>query len=363
MNSRDLLRAWGRILAGRRPSLSIEITRECPLRCPGCYAYDEDHVANGMSLRQLVDKKGPALVQGVLDVVDEYRPLHLSIVGGDPLVRFRELDILLPLLAKRGLHIQLVTSAFREIPKSWSAIRWLSIVVSVDGLQPEHDARRKPATYERVLKNIQDHQITIHCTVTAQMMQRPGYLDQFLEFWTRRKEIKRIWMSFFTPQKGASGPEVLSPEQRSQAVRELLRLRQFYRKLDMHPSLIREFLHPPASPEQCVFAQTTQVVSADLKTRIVPCQFGGEPDCSQCGCIASMGLAAIGHRRIVPGITAASLLKASLRIGQAWRRLGPDLTKRNSEILTHISLEKRAPAAESEALSPASSEESIPVSK
>jgi hypothetical protein len=31
--------AWGRILAGHTPALSIEITRECPLHCPGCYAY------------------------------------------------------------------------------------------------------------------------------------------------------------------------------------------------------------------------------------------------------------------------------------------------------------------------------------
>jgi hypothetical protein len=28
--------AWGRILTGYTPALSIEITRECPLRCPGC---------------------------------------------------------------------------------------------------------------------------------------------------------------------------------------------------------------------------------------------------------------------------------------------------------------------------------------
>ena len=30
-----IIRAWGRILAGHQPNLSIEITRECPLTCPG----------------------------------------------------------------------------------------------------------------------------------------------------------------------------------------------------------------------------------------------------------------------------------------------------------------------------------------
>ena len=69
-------------------------------------------------------------------------PVHLSLVGGDPLVRYRELEVLLPQLAQRGIHVQLVTSAFRPLPKSWSSLSKLSLVVSIDGLQPEHDERR-----------------------------------------------------------------------------------------------------------------------------------------------------------------------------------------------------------------------------
>jgi MoaA/NifB/PqqE/SkfB family radical SAM enzyme len=348
VNSRDLFRTWGSILAGRRPILSIEITRECPLRCPGCYAYDDNHVGEGINLRQLADKKGEALVQEVLRVVDQYRPLHLSIVGGDPLVRFRELEILLPQLESRGLPVQLVTSAFREIPKSWSQLRTLSIAVSVDGLQPEHDARRKPATYERILKNIQGHSVTIHCTVTAQMVERPGYLDEFLAFWSAKQETRRVWISFFTPQRGATEPEILSPEQRLQAVNDLLRLRELYPKLDMGRSLIREFLHPPSSPEECIFAQTTDVVSADLTTKILPCQFGGDPDCSQCGCMASMGLASVGHLRLVPGVTVGDVLQASRKIGSVLKVMTGrrQLERPGSSRLTQISLQKDAWPAE-----------------
>ena len=47
-----------------------------------------------------------------------------------------------------------VTSAVREIPAHWSQIKNLYVVVSIDGLQPEHDVRRKPATYDRILKSI-----------------------------------------------------------------------------------------------------------------------------------------------------------------------------------------------------------------
>jgi organic radical activating enzyme len=87
----DLFPAWARILQGYKPFLSIEITKECPLTCPGCYAYNPEHLGDAGPLRQLSDSKGEALVAGVLGLVRRHRPLHISIVGGEPLVRYREL--------------------------------------------------------------------------------------------------------------------------------------------------------------------------------------------------------------------------------------------------------------------------------
>ena len=37
------------------------------------------------------------------------------------------------------------------------------------------------------------------------MMERPGYLEDFVRFWSEREETKRIWISLFTPQQGAVG--------------------------------------------------------------------------------------------------------------------------------------------------------------
>src|SRR5215467_15575731 len=125
----DVLRAWSKILKGEPPLLSIEITRECPLRCPGCYAYDVAHLGGGVVLRDLNDRKGQALVDGVLEVVDRLKPLHLSIVGGDPLVRYRELESMVSLLLARGVSVQIVTSAFRPIPSGWAVLRRLNVVV------------------------------------------------------------------------------------------------------------------------------------------------------------------------------------------------------------------------------------------
>jgi MoaA/NifB/PqqE/SkfB family radical SAM enzyme len=326
MKKSEVINAWAGILAGHVPSLSIEITKECPLRCPGCYAFDAAHLGGATQLRQLSDFKGDELVTKVLAVIDENKPLHVSLVGGDPLVRHRELELLLPQIERRGVHTQVVTSAFRTIPSTWKQFEKLNVVVSIDGLQPEHDERRKPATYDRILKNIADAKVTVHCTITSQIAERPGYLEKFLRFWTSRPEISKVWFSLFTPQLGATDPEILTPSQRASVIADLRRLRQTYPLLDMPDSLINEIASPPDSPDECIFARTTTTISADLTTQITPCQFGGVPDCRQCGCIASMALAAVGHHKVLGPLTAGKIFTASDRFGKGWRKLQKTLS-------------------------------------
>ena len=315
--------AWGRILSGRTPALSIEITRECPLRCPGCYAYGDDHLGGELTLREIRDYRGQELVDKFIEVVDQHKPLHVSIVGGEPLVRYRELDEILPQLAERRIHTQLVTSAVREIPKHWQGIFRLSIVVSIDGLQPEHDERRKPATYDRILKHIEGHSITVHSTVTRQQVNRPGYFDEFLQFWSARPEVEKIWYSLYTPQIGEVSDERLRPADRERVVADLMALRTKYHKLALPKGLIEVYAEPPASPEECVFSKTTTTISADLKTKITPCQYGGAPDCTQCGCIASAGLAAVARHQLFGFIPVGSIFNGSLKVGDQVRKLRP----------------------------------------
>jgi MoaA/NifB/PqqE/SkfB family radical SAM enzyme len=320
MNKKDVFKAWGNILTGHYPSLSIEITRECPLRCPGCYAYEPEHLQGNSTLRELSDYKGDELVENVLKLVRKHKPLHLSIVGGEPLVRFRELNTLLPILGEMGVAVQLVTSAVRPIPKEWADIPGLYIVVSIDGLQPEHDARRKPATYERILKHIEGHQIVVHCTVTAQTAGREGYYKEFMDFWTARPEVRKVWFSLFTPQMGAEGEEILTPTVRKNVIDELESFKKIYPKLELPRMVVKGYRHPPKSPDECIFARTTLNVTADLKNQVVPCQFGGTPDCSQCGCIASAGLAAIGEYKLFNIMKLRTIYNASDRIGRTFRR-------------------------------------------
>jgi MoaA/NifB/PqqE/SkfB family radical SAM enzyme len=313
----QVVRAWGRILAGYRPNISIEITKECPLRCPGCYAYGDDHLGGGVTLRGLSDYKGDELVSRFMELVDRHNPLHVSIVGGEPLVRYRELGRILPALAERGIHTQLVTSAVRAIPREWAELRRLQIVVSIDGLQPEHDERRTPATYDRILKHIEGHDITVHCTVTRQQIRRDGYIEEFIRTWQENANTRQIWVSLYTPQKGEISAERLTRDDRQRVLSELRRIRKQYSKLLMLDGMLNVYASPPPSPVECVFAQTTRCFASDLAKTITPCQFGGNPDCSNCGCIASAGLEAIGRHRLWGFVPVGQIFYGSVRIGNA----------------------------------------------
>jgi organic radical activating enzyme len=314
MKKSDALRVWGRILRGHAPFLSLEITKECPLQCPGCYAYSPDHVGPLVTLRQLSDYRGQDLVDAALAVVRRLRPVHVSIIGGEPLVRYRELGVLLPLLDRMGVEVQLVTSAVRPIPEEWRSIRALHLAVSVDGLAPEHDPRRSPATYDRILKHISSHSVIVHCTVTRQMLARPGYLTEFSRFWSDRQEVRKIWFSIYTPQQGEQSPERLRPQDREVLLNELRAASQFP-KVEMPRLVLDGYRKPPQSPEECTFARLTTCLSADLTTRITPCQFGGKPACAECGCIASAAMHSMATLRLGGLIPLSAILNASIRLG------------------------------------------------
>ncbi|MFP5209664.1 MAG: radical SAM protein [Acidobacteriota bacterium] len=315
-----ILESWGKVLRGHTPILSIEITRECPLHCPGCYAYGSNHLGGEVTLRELSDKRGDELVAGVLGLADRHKPLHISLVGGEPMVRHRELSRILPELASRSIFTMVVTSGVIAIPAEWMNLPHFVLAVSVDGLPEHHNVRRHPATYERILSNIAGRKVNIHWTITAQMLGRPDYLEEYARFWNEREEVHNIWVSLYSPQRGEESAERLNPEQRAFIARELPRLYHLYPKLLTAEGYVNALLHPPESPKQCTFSRLSKNYSADLRTRVEPCVFGGNPDCSQCGCSASAVSHWISEMRLAGPLKGKHLLRSSMRIGNAMAR-------------------------------------------
>jgi MoaA/NifB/PqqE/SkfB family radical SAM enzyme len=318
---RQVLSAWGKVLTGKAPMLSIEITRECPLSCPGCYAYGDAHLGEGKLLRELNDFRGEALVNGVLDLIRKHQPMQVSLVGGEPLVRHRELSAILPALSSMGIFTLVVTSGVIPIPMEWMDLPRVRATISVDGLPEHHDVRRKPATYERILRNIEGRKVNIHWVITRQMLRRPGYLEEYVSFWNARPEVVQIWVSLYTPQQGEESAERLKPEDRETVARLLPPLAASYAKFVMNPGLARSFLVPPQNPADCLFAKMSANYSADLQTRVEPCVFGGEPNCAECGCMASTGIHWIRSVKIAGPFRVGHFVRGSVGIGSFVNRI------------------------------------------
>jgi hypothetical protein len=114
---------------------------------------------------------------------------------------------------------------------------------------------------------------------------------------------------------------------REKAVADLDRLRIDLPKLRFGAPLKKAFLNPPQSPQDCTFARVTRTISADFKTVVEPCQFGGTPNCSECGCLASVGLHTLTQYQLpVARIPVGSLFEASDRVGHTVRRIREALT-------------------------------------
>jgi MoaA/NifB/PqqE/SkfB family radical SAM enzyme len=317
----EVLAAWGRVLTGRVPMLSIEITRECPLSCPGCYAYGDTHLGGGVTLSELSDSRGDKLVDGVLHLVRKHKPLHVSLVGGEPMVRHRELSQILPQLSKMGVFTLVVTSGVIPVPVEWMSLPRVRVALSVDGLPEHHDIRRKPATYERILKNIEGREVNVHWVITRPMLERAGYLEEYVKFWSERPETNRIWVSVYSPQIGEESAERLGPEDREAVARELPALEKRFPKLLFNEGLAKAFLNPPKNPDDCLFAKMSANYSADFETRVEPCVFGGTPDCSQCGCAASIGMHWVRGVKVAGPVKIGHFIDSSVKTGLLMNRL------------------------------------------
>ena len=141
-----------------------------------------------------------------------------------------------------------MTSAVIPFPKSWNAIPRVRVTVSIDGLQPEHDARRAPATYEKILKNLAGRKADVSWVITNQMMERAGYLEEYLAFWTSRSEIERIWLERLHAAARRAQRRAATPASRARLLAELPDLKRRYPALILPAGAEKAFAVPPRRP-------------------------------------------------------------------------------------------------------------------
>ena len=116
--------------------------------------------------------------------------------------------------------------------------------------------------------------------------------------------------------------EALTPDDRERVVAALMLLRRpLSPKLQMPKGMIEVYAKPPQNPRRVHLRADDDLRLGGLQAPISPCQFGGNPDCANCGCIASAGLGAVGRHRLPGGLRVGAIFEHSLRIGRGVRRL------------------------------------------
>jgi len=153
----SLDRLWQRLrrLPQNRNEAYVHVTYACNLTCSHCYATGGPaRSAESMSVAQ---------VRAVLAALIEHSFQRIKITGGEPLMHphWTEIQDLLISLRSAGSGSQVVLRTNLTLPLSAADLDPLvrcvdHIIVSIDGDQASHDARRGTGAYARTVKNLRD---------------------------------------------------------------------------------------------------------------------------------------------------------------------------------------------------------------
>jgi uncharacterized protein len=169
----------------------LHVTYACNLACDHCYAAAQTFEVSGQPSVGTTSKVLPAMaVDNIVRLVREIAQAGFRkavITGGEPMAHPRRDEVLDTLAALRGeiKPTQIVLRTNLAYPLTAALIDRLAcsadqIVVSVDGDEASHDARRGSGAYTRTVTNLQDltgfqnlSGLTIAATLTAQQTVGP----------------------------------------------------------------------------------------------------------------------------------------------------------------------------------------------
>ena len=134
----------------------IELTSQCNLRCPMCYAWGErgwyrrQQEAGTYQEREL----DWGLAQRIIRESAPHRP-YFTLWGGEPLM-YSHFEDFIAEAARQRCFCYICTNGIylEEHAGAIAGARRISLIVSLDGLAREHDQVRGPGTYAQTLKGV-----------------------------------------------------------------------------------------------------------------------------------------------------------------------------------------------------------------
>ena len=136
----------------------VELTSQCNLRCPMCYEWGE----RGW-YREVPERAGFArdemsweLFQEFIEQTVSAKPLY-TLWGGEPLL-YSHFDDAVKMIAGSKCFCYVCTNGtlLAEHKKAILGNRYLSFIVSIDGLEKEHDEIRGKGMFRKVISNVRE---------------------------------------------------------------------------------------------------------------------------------------------------------------------------------------------------------------
>ena len=135
---------------GNLRTISLDVTPRCNMRCSHCYA-DTFACAEPVFLDVL---------KHTFDELYELGVFHYVLQGGEPVCDSDRLEVILSYIHPEETYINVVSNGWEMTP---DRICWLKkrkvdkIAFSLDsGLEWEHDEKRRPGSFQRVIKAVGD---------------------------------------------------------------------------------------------------------------------------------------------------------------------------------------------------------------
>lgn len=135
--------------------VSMQLTYRCNLRCSHCYQWNEQGFFRDYSLEKQRSELDVAIVERVLQATAERRS-KLFLWGGEPLMHTRFGEVA-GLLARYPRTVNMCTNGLlleRNLDHLLPIGDQLNLLVSLDGLEDDHEALRGKGTFARTVHNL-----------------------------------------------------------------------------------------------------------------------------------------------------------------------------------------------------------------
>lgn len=195
--------------------VSMQLTYRCNLRCSHCYQWNEQGFFRDYSLEKQRSELDVAIVEDVLRTTAARRS-KLFLWGGEPLMHTRWGDIA-GLLAQYPRTVNMCTNGLlleRNLDHLLPISDQLNLLVSLDGLDGDHEALRGKGTFARTVRNLTTMldlkregrfagEISVSCMVSNETV---GRMVEFME-WAEDLGVNSVYFQlpwYISPQTAAA---------------------------------------------------------------------------------------------------------------------------------------------------------------